>query len=117
MAVKLPIVAFSQLSRGIESRDNKRPMLSDFRDTGAWEEEADIVLALFREAYYLRRDKDHELDPAKWDELDKRLREAKFDIEIDALKVRQGEPKTIKAHIDIGVNCIADKPRTLRRVY
>ncbi len=94
--LNIPVIALSQLSRQVESRDDKRPQLSDLRESGSIEQDADVVMFVFREEYYVEREKpsDDRLDEmAAWQERMSRLH-AKAEVIIG--KQRHGPIGTVE---------------------
>ncbi|MCV3296199.1 replicative DNA helicase [Oenococcus kitaharae] len=91
----LPIIALSQLSRGVEGRTTKRPMLSDLRDSGAIEQDADIVMFLYRDDYYDQNG--HSEDDEDFDES---AIPDRGPVELIVSKNRQGANDTVKLMFD-----------------
>jgi replicative DNA helicase len=92
--LNVPVLALSQLSRGVDARDDKRPVLSDLRESGSIEQDADVVMFVYREEYYL---KSREPDPgtpdhAKWME---KLERATNRAEVLVEKHRHGATRAI----------------------
>lgn len=100
------IVALHQLNRANESRGDKRPILSDLRDSGSLEQDADVVMFVHREAYYLERTGNS--DMADIERHDK-FEACKHDIEFIIAKQRQGPIGTITCWCDPAVNAVRDK--------
>jgi replicative DNA helicase len=107
----LAMVALSQLSRGIESREDKRPMLADLRDSGSLEQDADTVVFLFREAYYLEKAKGK--DPDAEIERADRLDEVANKLEFIIAKQRNGPVKTVDLFVDIACSAVRNAARTV----
>lgn len=96
----VPVIALSQLSRTVESRDDKRPMLSDLRESGSIEQDADLVMFTYREEYYLdNRDPSQKLSSrdstSSSDNWKTRLERARGKADIIIGKNRHGRPETV----------------------
>lgn len=103
----VPVIAASQLSRGVETRENKRPLLSDLRESGSIEQDADVVLMLYRPEYYLSAAlgaaddmaaSDH--DRKKAAEMRGQLEAARGITEVIVAKNRKGPTDTVKLLFD-----------------
>jgi replicative DNA helicase len=104
------LLVLHQLNRGVEGRDNKRPNMSDLRDSGNLEQDADGVWLLYRPAYYLARGEDGETpEQAISRNLD--LEKKKHILEIHIAKNRNGAVGTIEAFCDLAFNVITDIDR------
>ncbi|MBQ2810988.1 MAG: replicative DNA helicase [Alphaproteobacteria bacterium] len=101
--LKVPVIALSQLNRGVEQRDDKRPLMSDLRESGSIEQDADIVMFVYRENYYLKNEEPKQKaneTPDKFqqriEEWKKRDRETANLAEVIIGKQRHGPTGTVK---------------------
>ena len=97
--LSVPVVALSQLSRAVEQREDKRPQLADLRESGSIEQDADVVMFVFREQYYEER-KQPTPDTDKHREWQKRMEELNNKAEVIIAKQRHGPIGTIKLFFD-----------------
>jgi replicative DNA helicase len=104
--LNVPILALSQLSRQVESRDDKRPQLSDLRESGSIEQDADVVLFVFREEYYLENKKPRE-GTAEFAEWEKQITDAHGKAEVIIGKQRHGPTGTVALQFEADVTRFA----------
>ncbi|MCC7305094.1 MAG: replicative DNA helicase [Alphaproteobacteria bacterium] len=105
--LQIPVLALSQLSRQVEQREDKRPQLSDLRESGSIEQDADVVMFVYREEYYLSRT---EPEPGtekhlKWQE---NMDRAHNVAEAIVAKQRHGPIGTVKMHFDPNLTKFSD---------
>lgn len=105
----IAVVALSQLNRAVESRDNKRPQLSDLRDSGSIEQDADTIIFLYREAYYLEREKGG--SPEAEISRTERLVDCQNKLEFIIAKQRNGPLSTLDLFADMSCSAIRNGAR------
>ena len=113
--LNIPIVALSQLSRQVEQREDKRPQLSDLRESGTIEQDSDVVMFIYRESYYLERlepIRKSEEDDMKYNERVSRWQQLTNEnynkAEIIIAKQRHGPIGSIKMHFDANYTKFSD---------
>jgi replicative DNA helicase len=99
--LEVPIIALSQLSRQVESREDKRPQLSDLRESGSIEQDADVVLFVYREEYYLKNSEPQESmsdaeTMAKREKWLQKMQEVQGKAEVIIAKQRHGPTGTVE---------------------
>ena len=97
--LNVPVLAVSQLSRAVEQRDDKKPQLSDLRESGSIEQDADVVMFVYREAYYLERKEPRPatVEHAEWQA---KMNEISNLAEIMISKQRHGPTGNIKVEFE-----------------
>ncbi len=91
----MPILALSQLSRQVEQRDDKRPLLSDLRESGSIEQDADVVLFVFREEYYAEREAPQQLNTPEYSQWQEKMANLSGKAEVIIGKQRHGPTGTV----------------------
>lgn len=114
--LNIPVIALSQLSRAVELREDKRPMLSDLRESGSIEQDADIVMFIYREEYYLTR-KEPSSSDAKYAEKHaewlNNLNQIYNIADIIIAKHRNGRVGSVKLHYDGQYSKFSNLQKTL----
>lgn len=101
------MVALHQLNRAVESRENKRPQLADLRNSGDVEQDADLVMFAYREAYYLEQKPEGEGTDKEMARL-AQLRTVQNDLELLVAKNRRGRTGVVKLYCDVSCNLVMD---------
>ena len=96
----LPVVALSQLSRAVEQREDKRPLLSDLRESGSIEQDADVVMFIYREEYYLSRSMPSMDDDKKFGKWQEDMNRVMNVAEVIVAKHRNGAIGNVKLRFD-----------------
>lgn len=113
----VPVVALSQLKRGVQDREMRRPQLSDLKESGSLEQDADVVIFVFREHYYLTRSKPTQKDKESTADYNQRVDEWKNRVadtlgkaDIDVAKQRGGKTGLIPVAFIDHLTCFEDLP-------
>jgi replicative DNA helicase len=113
--LQVPVLALSQLSRAVEQREDKRPMLSDLRESGSIEQDSDVVMFVYREEYYLSREVPSQRDSESGDKFNERyaswaqrLQDSANIAEAIVAKQRHGPIGIVKLYFDPNLTKFAD---------
>jgi len=101
--LKVPVLALAQLSRKVEDRDDKRPQLADLRESGSIEQDADVVMFVYREEYYVERTKPSETNLDKMVEWQQRMEQTHGKADVIIGKQRRGPTGTIALSFEANI--------------
>lgn len=104
MSLNVPLIALSQLSRGIESREDKRPIMSDLRESGQLEQDADGVIFCYRDEYYLEREEPESELAEGYDDWAAAMKACRNKLELIVAKQRQGQIGTARVMFNPAIN-------------
>lgn len=113
----IPVLALSQLSRAVEQREDKRPQLSDLRESGSIEQDADVVAFIYRESYYHERMKPSESDKEKLEIWSHKMREISHVADVIIAKQRNGPVGSVGLFFDAEFTRFGDLAQRSGIVY
>jgi replicative DNA helicase len=108
----VPVIALSQLSRKVEERSDKRPQLADLRESGSIEQDADVVMFVYRDDYYLAREEPDNKDVEAYAKWAQRKREANGTAEVILAKQRHGPIGVVKMAFNDALTRFDDLSKT-----
>lgn len=113
--LNIPVIALSQLSRAVEQREDKRPMLSDLRESGSIEQDSDVVMFIYRREYYLSREEPEKKPGEDDSKFNDRYEQWQADLgnccnvaDVIIAKQRHGPIGTVNLHFDANVTRFSD---------
>ncbi len=113
--LSIPVIALSQLSRAVEQREDKRPQLSDLRESGSIEQDADVVMFIYRREYYLSREQPEQKpgeDSGKFNDRYQQWQESLGDCantaDVIVAKQRHGPIGTVQLFFDSNITRFGD---------
>ena len=105
--LNVPVVALSQLSRAVEMREDKRPNLADLRESGSIEQDADVVMFVYREEYYLnKREPERKMEESedafnlRHDDWLRKMQNSQNKAEVIVAKQRHGPTGSVQVHFE-----------------
>ena len=106
--LEVPVLALSQLSRAVEQREDKKPQLSDLRESGSIEQDADMVLFVYREEYYVAQQEPRDADDPKYQEWFERAQKAHGLAEVQIAKQRHGATGRVRLKFESNITRFSD---------
>jgi replicative DNA helicase len=110
--LEIPVIALSQLSRAVEQREDKRPQLSDLRESGSIEQDSDVVMFVYRQSYYLEREQPDVEDTEKYAQWQEKMDRAHNKAEVIIAKQRHGPIGTVQMFFDGNYTRFGDLDKT-----
>ncbi len=114
--LKVPVIALAQVSRAVESRNDRRPTLADLRESGDIEQDADVVMFVFREEYYLERSQPDANDIDEYAEWQDKMNRGRGKAEIQVAKNRNGPTGKVECRFKAEIGAFSELDQMEERI-